>query len=144
MAAALHPEAQARVQAQLDKVVGRERGPRLALFNARIDCLLSLTVPTFDDEESLPEVTAFFLEAARWRPQIPAGQSVLVFECLEECQLLAPVRQASHIGRRRTSYGYVWASPYTAHHVSPPLQKDYVIPTGTEIFGLHLYAPTCS
>ncbi|CCM05043.1 uncharacterized protein FIBRA_07245 [Fibroporia radiculosa] len=50
MAAACHPEAQARVQAQLDKVVGRDRAP------------------TFDDEEMLTEVTAFVLESYRWRP----------------------------------------------------------------------------
>ncbi|KAH9842975.1 cytochrome P450 [Rhodofomes roseus] len=55
MAAALHPEAQARVQAQLDKVVGRDRAP------------------TFEDEDMLPEVTAFFMETARWRPQFASG-----------------------------------------------------------------------
>jgi len=55
MAAACHPEAQARVQAQIDKVVGRQR------------------VPTFEDEEALPEVTAFFLEAYRWRPVTAGG-----------------------------------------------------------------------
>ncbi|KAH9832506.1 cytochrome P450 [Rhodofomes roseus] len=55
MAAALFPEAQAKVQAQLDQVIGRERAP------------------TFDDEADLPEVTAFFLEASRWRPVASGG-----------------------------------------------------------------------
>ncbi|KAH7906434.1 cytochrome P450 [Hygrophoropsis aurantiaca] len=50
MAAALHPEAQARVQDELDVVVGRER------------------LPTFDDQAILPQVTAFMLESLRWRP----------------------------------------------------------------------------
>ncbi|EPS94879.1 hypothetical protein FOMPIDRAFT_1054643 [Fomitopsis schrenkii] len=55
MAAALFPEAQAKVQAQLDAVVGRGR------------------LPTFNDEGDLPEVTAFFLEASRWRPVASGG-----------------------------------------------------------------------
>ncbi|KZT68699.1 cytochrome P450 [Daedalea quercina L-15889] len=55
MAAALFPEAQAKVQAQLDQVVGRDKAP------------------TFDDEADLPEVTAFFLEASRWRPVAAGG-----------------------------------------------------------------------
>lgn len=57
MAAACYPEAQARVQAQLDEVVGRER------------------VPTFEDEDMLPEVTAFVLEVYRWRPVSAGGFS---------------------------------------------------------------------
>ncbi|KAH9930251.1 cytochrome P450 [Fomitopsis serialis] len=55
MAAALFPDAQAKVQAQLDQVVGRDRAP------------------TFDDEVNLPEATAFFLEASRWRPVASGG-----------------------------------------------------------------------
>ncbi|KAG9310289.1 cytochrome P450 [Chiua virens] len=50
MAAALHPEAQARVQEELDTIVGRDR------------------LPTFADQEMLPHVTAFTLESFRWRP----------------------------------------------------------------------------
>ncbi|OSX61654.1 hypothetical protein POSPLADRAFT_1046942 [Postia placenta MAD-698-R-SB12] len=57
MAAACYPEAQARVQAQLDEVVGRDRAP------------------TFEDEDLLPEVTAFVLEAYRWRPVSAGGFS---------------------------------------------------------------------
>ncbi|EMD34413.1 hypothetical protein CERSUDRAFT_86534 [Gelatoporia subvermispora B] len=55
MAAACYPEAQARVQAQLDKVVGCDR------------------LPTFEDESQLTEVTAFVLESFRWRPVTPMG-----------------------------------------------------------------------
>ncbi|KAG2099603.1 cytochrome P450 [Suillus discolor] len=50
MAAATHADAQARVQEELDNVVGRMR------------------LPTFDDQEMLPQVTAFMLESLRWRP----------------------------------------------------------------------------
>jgi len=50
MAAATHTDAQARVQAELDDVVGRTR------------------LPTFADQEMLPQVTAFLLESLRWRP----------------------------------------------------------------------------
>ncbi|KAG2126118.1 cytochrome P450 [Suillus cothurnatus] len=50
MAATTHTDAQARVQEELDNVVGRTR------------------LPTFDDQEMLPQVTAFMLESMRWRP----------------------------------------------------------------------------
>ncbi|KAG1798587.1 cytochrome P450 [Suillus plorans] len=50
MAAAIHTDAQARVQEELDDVVGRTR------------------LPTFADQEMLPQVTAFMLESLRWRP----------------------------------------------------------------------------
>ncbi|EIN14252.1 cytochrome P450 [Punctularia strigosozonata HHB-11173 SS5] len=49
-AAAVHPQAQARVQDELDRVLGRERAPN------------------FEDEDALPQVTAFMLEVYRWRP----------------------------------------------------------------------------
>ncbi|KAG1731334.1 cytochrome P450 [Suillus paluster] len=55
MAAAVHTDAQARVQEELDNVVGRAR------------------LPTFGDQEMLPQVTAFMLESLRWRPVIPGG-----------------------------------------------------------------------
>ncbi|KAI0693913.1 cytochrome P450 [Cytidiella melzeri] len=50
MAAAVFPDEQAKVQAELDSVVGRER------------------VPTAEDEAVLPRVVAFYLECFRWRP----------------------------------------------------------------------------
>jgi cytochrome P450 len=55
MAAAIHTDAQARVQEELDDVVGRMR------------------LPTFDDQEMLPQVTAFMLESLRWRPVALGG-----------------------------------------------------------------------
>ncbi|KAH8113419.1 cytochrome P450 [Phellopilus nigrolimitatus] len=50
MAAALFPDAQRRVQEQLDAIVGRDR------------------MPSFGDMDVLTEVTAFFMETFRWRP----------------------------------------------------------------------------
>ncbi|PBK80852.1 cytochrome P450 [Armillaria gallica] len=55
MAAACFPEAQRKVQAQLDTVVGPHR------------------VPTYADESDLPFVTAFIYECYRWRPVTAAG-----------------------------------------------------------------------
>ncbi|KAG1798560.1 cytochrome P450 [Suillus plorans] len=55
MAAATHTDAQARVQEELDNIVGRTR------------------LPTFDDQEMLPQVTAFMLESFRWRPVTLGG-----------------------------------------------------------------------
>ncbi|KAG2099558.1 cytochrome P450 [Suillus discolor] len=55
MAAATHADAQARVQEELDNVVGRTR------------------LPTFADLEMLPQVTAFMLESLRWRPVTLGG-----------------------------------------------------------------------
>ncbi|KAG1754242.1 cytochrome P450 [Suillus lakei] len=55
MAAASFPEEQAKVQAELDAVVGRHR------------------VPTFTDQKSLPLLGAFISEALRWRPLGPEG-----------------------------------------------------------------------
>ncbi|OAX33120.1 cytochrome P450 [Rhizopogon vinicolor AM-OR11-026] len=55
MTAALHPEEQAKVQAELDEVIGRNRAP------------------TFSDETSLPRLRAFIAECYRWRPTAPEG-----------------------------------------------------------------------
>ncbi|KAJ3489926.1 hypothetical protein NLI96_g1779 [Meripilus lineatus] len=55
MAAALFPKEWARVQAQIDSVVGHSR------------------LPTFEDYDELPLVTSFVLESYRWRPVSPSG-----------------------------------------------------------------------
>ncbi|KAG1756247.1 cytochrome P450 [Suillus paluster] len=55
MAAACFPEEQAKVQAELDAVIGRHRAP------------------TFVDQKSLPLLDAFISEAQRWRPLGPNG-----------------------------------------------------------------------
>ncbi|KAG1741572.1 cytochrome P450 [Suillus paluster] len=55
MAAACFPEEQAKVQAELDAVIGRHRAP------------------TFADQKFLPLLDAFISEAERWRPLGPNG-----------------------------------------------------------------------
>ncbi|TCD70585.1 hypothetical protein EIP91_002615 [Steccherinum ochraceum] len=55
MAAACHPDEQAKVQAEIDAVVGHDR------------------VPNFEDLKSLPLTAAFATEAHRWRPILPMG-----------------------------------------------------------------------
>ncbi|KAG1804670.1 cytochrome P450 [Suillus subaureus] len=55
MAAACFPEEQAKVQAELDAVIGRRRAP------------------TFSDEQALPHLHSFISEALRWRPLVPSG-----------------------------------------------------------------------
>ncbi|KAG2145620.1 cytochrome P450 [Suillus cothurnatus] len=57
MAAACFPEEQAKVQAELDAVVGKHRAP------------------TFADQGSLPRLQAFISEALRWRPVAAGGMA---------------------------------------------------------------------
>ncbi|KDR69933.1 hypothetical protein GALMADRAFT_255243 [Galerina marginata CBS 339.88] len=55
LAAACYPEAQAKVQEELDAIVGRERAP------------------TYADQDVLPQTMAFVLESFRWRPVSAGG-----------------------------------------------------------------------
>ncbi|KAG1741451.1 cytochrome P450 [Suillus paluster] len=55
IAAACFPEEQAKVQTELDAVIGRHRAP------------------TFADQQSLPRLQAFISEALRWRPVASGG-----------------------------------------------------------------------
>lgn len=55
LAAATNPVARRKAQAEIDRVVGRNRLPR------------------FDDRPSLPFVEAFYREVMRWRPAMPMG-----------------------------------------------------------------------
>jgi len=55
MAAACFPKAQAKVQEELDNIIGKERAP------------------TFADQEMLPQTSAFVMETFRWRPVSAGG-----------------------------------------------------------------------
>ncbi|KAG1730697.1 cytochrome P450 [Suillus paluster] len=55
MAAACFPEEQAKVHAELDAIIGKDRAP------------------TFADYQTLPRLQAFVSEALRWRPLAPSG-----------------------------------------------------------------------
>ncbi|KAG1875680.1 cytochrome P450 [Suillus subluteus] len=57
MAASCFPEEQAKVQAEIDTIIGRHRAP------------------TFADQGSLPRMQAFISEALRWRPVASAGMA---------------------------------------------------------------------
>jgi hypothetical protein len=69
MAAACFPSEQAKVQAELDQVIGRHRGSsstvHLRFYQFNDVCP---KVPTFADQQSLPRLQAFISEASRWRP----------------------------------------------------------------------------
>lgn len=57
MAMALHPEKQAEVHAELDRIVGAQRFPQL------------------QDRGHLPYLEAVIKETARWHPVLPLGTS---------------------------------------------------------------------
>ena len=72
MAAACYPEAQKRVQEELDMVVGKDRSK---CHPSDIHEYLEnvVLVPTWEDSESLPQVHAYLLETFRWRPIVSIG-----------------------------------------------------------------------
>lgn len=106
MAAACYPETQARVQAQLDEVVGSDRGTHFADTPCRTRAITYLVhvAPTFEDEEMLPEVTAFVLEVYRWRPVSAGGQ---LHECASGVIIL--IDCVSGVPHRSTK-DIVWVS----------------------------------
>ena len=73
MASARYPEAQRRVQAQLDTVVGRDRREPTLKLGTLGRTLTKYIVPTFADQDKLPEVWADIEELYRWRPVVPSG-----------------------------------------------------------------------
>ncbi|KAG0697790.1 cytochrome P450 [Suillus ampliporus] len=93
MAAAIHTDAQARVQEELDDVVGRAR------------------LPTFGDQEMLPQVTAFMLESLRWRPVSVGGTF--------DAAIINLVLGFAH----RATKDIIW--------------KNYLIPAGATVVGNH-------
>lgn len=69
MAAAVFPDAQARVQDELDLVVGLEKRMSLLNLKSYISFIsLCITAPVISDENALPQTKAFILETYRWRP----------------------------------------------------------------------------
>jgi cytochrome P450 len=58
----LYPEVQAKAQAEIDRVVGKNR------------------LPDFDDRSALPYLDAVLRETLRWHPVFPMGlYTLLVF-----------------------------------------------------------------
>ena len=60
LAMVLNPVVQQRAQAEIDRVVGRDR------------------LPDWNDRESLPYVGAVCREVLRWRPIIPLGLHMIL------------------------------------------------------------------
>ncbi|KAF8552898.1 hypothetical protein OG21DRAFT_1323229 [Imleria badia] len=67
MAAACFPDAQARVQEELDAVVGMDR------CSFRYHLSHPTSAPSWNDWDDLPQLHAFTSEALRWRPVTPLG-----------------------------------------------------------------------
>jgi len=77
MAAACYPEAQIRVQEELDMVVGRDKSKYQCFNSHELPNRVTL-VPTWEDYKCLPQVRAYVLETLGWRPVTPMG------ECLSD------------------------------------------------------------
>jgi cytochrome P450 len=76
LAAACYPQAQAKVQEELENVIGKERGEsslRMLRLSELINHFLGILAPTLADQEMLPQTTAFVLESFRWRPVTAGG-----------------------------------------------------------------------
>ena len=77
----MHPNVQAKAQAELDGLLGTTRLPEL------------------DDRDALPYCQAVLLETLRWRPAVPLGiphrlmaDDVYNGYCLPEGSIVVPVR----------------------------------------------------
>ncbi|KIK42207.1 hypothetical protein CY34DRAFT_83942 [Suillus luteus UH-Slu-Lm8-n1] len=87
IAAACFPEEQAKVQAEIDTVIGRHRAP------------------TFADQQSLPYLEAFILEAMRWRPL-----ATNVLQTIHRPKVdLTHWQENYHIPAGTTVYGNHWS-----------------------------------
>jgi len=74
----LHPEVQAKAQAEIDRVIGKDR------------------LPDFDDRPELPYLDAIFRETLRWHPVGPLGPYTVSL-CFT---FISWISQASHIQQR--------------------------------------------
>ena len=81
----LYPDVMHKAQSQLDEVVGRDR------------------LPSFDDQENLPYITAIVKELLRWRPIGPLGVSANIgLSCraddiCDACYQLYPERRLRYV-----------------------------------------------
>lgn len=81
LAMTLYPEVQKKAQAELDAVIGPDR------------------LPSFEDKENLPYVSALCSEVMRWMPVAPLGMSHVVLSRLRLYTLYN--RRSSSSARRR-------------------------------------------
>jgi cytochrome P450 len=85
LALLVYPDVQAKGQAEVDRVVGRDR------------------LPVVEDAENMPYVQAIASECLRWLPVVPLGSS-----CLRLCETFALISghkrvQGSHMPPPRTT-----------------------------------------
>ena len=78
LAMVLHPEVQAKAQADIDRVIGKDR------------------LPDFDDRPALPYLDAILRETLRWHPVTPLGPYTIPL-CFT---FISGIPQASHIQQR--------------------------------------------
>ena len=86
MAAACHPKAQAKVQEELDLIIGRDRGVfKVSTAYVSLDYLTCFAAPTLADQNMLPQTNAFMLETYRWRPVSAGGGFPFLLHQLMTC-----------------------------------------------------------
>jgi hypothetical protein len=61
LAMVLHPEVQTKAQADIDRVIGKDR------------------LPDFDDRPALPYLDAILRETLRWHPAVPLGPCTMTY-----------------------------------------------------------------
>ena len=83
----LHPEIQAKAQAEVDGVIGAGSdsydGGEAAAADARTEeegwkttpAPVPGRLPTFEDREHMPYVNALVKEVLRWNPSVPLGRT---------------------------------------------------------------------
>jgi len=85
----LHPEVQAKAQADIDRVIGKDR------------------LPDFDDRPELPYLDAILRETLRWHPAVPLGLYTMPL-CVT---FISRISQASHIQQRPVTSTKATLSP---------------------------------
>jgi cytochrome P450 len=117
VAAALHPEAQWKVQEELDAVIGRDRGTCTSSVVGTMLMGDGITAPTFADENDLPQLRAFILETFRWNPVVGGGGVLLALS-----PLFLMSNSTNFLGfPHKATEDIVW--------------EDYVIPKGATVVG---------
>ena len=100
----MHPEAQRKAQAEIDKVVGNDRFPTLA------------------DQSNLPYTDALVKEVLRWNPVAPLGKSTV----------FRNHGLRSHLFQKRLTPGDPTGIPHVTS--TDDVYEGYFIPKGSTVF----------